>query len=66
MPKLKTNRSAKKRIRITKNGKAKYFKAGRGHLLTGKSSKRKRNMGSDGYIESGELKSIHKMLPYGA
>jgi large subunit ribosomal protein L35 len=66
MPKLKTNRSAKKRIRITKSGKAKYFKAGRGHLLTGKSSKRKRNMGADGYIESGELKSIHKMLPYGA
>jgi large subunit ribosomal protein L35 len=66
MPKLKTNRSAKKRIRITKSGKAKYFKAGRGHLLTGKSSKRKRTMGNDGYIESGELKSIHKMLPYGA
>ncbi len=66
MPKLKTNRSAKKRMRITKSGKAKYFKAGRGHLLTGKSSKRKRNMGMDGYIESGELKSIHKMLPYGA
>lgn len=66
MPKLKTNRSAKKRIRISKSGKAKYFKAGRGHLLTGKSAKRKRLMGRDGYIESGEIKSIYKMLPYGA
>jgi large subunit ribosomal protein L35 len=66
MPKLKTNRSAKKRIRITKSGRAKYFEAGRGHLLTGKNAKRKRNMGNDGYIDSGELKSIHKMLPYGA
>lgn len=66
MPKLKTNKSAQKRIRITKTGKAKHFKATRGHLLTCKSSKRKRLLGRAGYIESGELKSIHKMLPYGA
>ena len=66
MPKLKTNRSAKKRIRITKSGKAKHFKASRSHLLTGKSNKRKRHMGKAGYIEGGELVSIHKMLPYGA
>ena len=66
MPKLKTNRSAKKRIRITKSGKAKHFQATRSHLLTGKSSKRKRLLGRGAYITSGELKSIHKMLPYGA
>ena len=66
MPKLKTNRSAKKRIRITKSGKAKHFKASRGHLLTLKSSKRRRNLGRPGYVSEGELKSIHKMLPYGA
>jgi large subunit ribosomal protein L35 len=66
MPKLKTNRSAKKRIRITKSGKAKHFRAGKGHLLTGKRSKRKRLLGKPGYVAKGELKSIHKMLPYGA
>jgi large subunit ribosomal protein L35 len=66
MPKLKTNRSAKKRIRITKTGKAKHFKASRSHLLTGKASKRKRLLGRAGYITSGELKSIHRMLPFGA
>ena len=66
MPKLKTSKSAKKRIRITKSGKAKHFKATRSHLLTGKSSKRKRLLGRAGYIEGGELKSIHKLLPYGA
>jgi large subunit ribosomal protein L35 len=66
MPKLKTLKSAKKRIRITKSGRAKHFKATRSHLLTGKSSKRKRLLGRAGYIDSGELKSIHKMLPYGA
>jgi len=66
MPKLKTNRSAKKRIRISKRGKIKHFKASRRHLLTSKSSKRKRQLGKAGYIESGEAVSIRKMLPYGA
>ena len=66
MPKLKTNRSAKKRIRITKTGKIKHFQAGRSHLLTGKRSKRKRLLGRPALIEGGEVKSILKMLPYGA
>ena len=66
MPKLKTNRSAKKRIRITKSGKAKHFKASRGHLLTLKRSKRRRLLRRPGYVAKGELKSVHKMLPYGA
>ena len=66
MPKLKTNRSVKKRIRITKSGKGKHFKAGRSHLLTGKRSKRKRLLGKPGFVSKGEMKSINKLLPYGA
>jgi len=66
MPKLKTNRSVKKRIRITKTGKAKHFKAGRSHLLTGKRSKRKRLLGKPAFVSKGEMKSINKLLPYGA
>jgi large subunit ribosomal protein L35 len=66
MPKLKTNRSVKKRIRITSSGKAKHFKAYRSHLLTGKRSKRKRLLGKPSFVATGELKSIHKILPYGA
>jgi large subunit ribosomal protein L35 len=66
MPKLKTNRSVKKRIRITKSGKAKHFKAGRRHLLTGKRAKRKRLLGKPGFVSKGELGMIHKILPYGA
>jgi len=66
MPKLKTLKSAQKRIRITKKGKAKHFRASRGHLLTLKRSKRKRHLGRPAFIEGGELKSIRKMLPYGA
>jgi len=66
MPKLKTNRSVKKRIRMTKSGKAKHFRAGRSHLLTLKRSKRRRFLGKPGYVAKGELKSIKKILPYGA
>ena len=42
MPKLKTNKSAAKRLRVTKNGKIKRFRAGKRHLLSSKSTKRKR------------------------
>jgi len=66
MPKLKTNRSAKKRIRITKKGKIKHFKAGRSHLLTLKRSKRRRLLGKPGFILGGERESIRLLLPYGA
>ncbi len=66
MPKLKTRRSVKKRIRISKGGKVKYFKAGRSHLLTGKRSKRKRLMGKDGYLSGGDKDVVKIMLPYGA
>jgi len=66
MPKLKTNRSAKKRIRISKKGKVKYFRAGRGHLLTSKSGKRKRHLGRAGYIRGDEASMIRNILPYGA
>ena len=66
MPKLKTNKSAQKRIRITKSGKAKHFKASKGHLLTGKSSKRRRQLKKPSYVAKGEMKSINRMLPYGA
>jgi large subunit ribosomal protein L35 len=66
MPKLKTLKSARKRIRITKSGKAKHFRASRSHLLTDKASKRKRLLGRPSFVSKGEMKSIRKMLPFGA
>ena len=66
MPKLKTNRSVKKRMRVTKSGKVKYFKATRGHLLTCKRSKRKRKLGRPGYVAPTEAKTMKLLLPYGA
>ncbi len=66
MPKLKTSKSVKKRIRISKHGKIKHFKAGKRHLLTGKRSKRKRHLGRPGYVAHADASAIRLLLPYGA
>ena len=65
MPKMKTHRGAAKRFRIAKNGKIKRNKAYHTHILTKKSSKRKRNLRKGTYIAPVEEKKIKKMLPYG-
>ena len=44
MPKMKTRRSVRKRVKITGTGKVKRGKAGGRHLLGGKSAKRKRHL----------------------
>jgi large subunit ribosomal protein L35 len=51
MPKLKTHKGMKKRYRLTAKGKAKHRKAFRGHLLGGKTSKRKRHLRQDGVVD---------------
>ena len=66
MPKLKTSKSVKKRIRISSTGKIKHFKAGRRHLLGGKSAKRKRHLGKAGYVSHADQSAIRLLLPYGA
>jgi large subunit ribosomal protein L35 len=66
MPKLKTNRSVKKRMRITKSGKIKRFKANKSHLLTGRTGKRKRHLSKAGFVAKGFEDAINKCLPYGA
>ena len=44
MPKLKTHKGLKKRIKIGAKGKIKRPRAGKGHLLSGKSGRRKQHM----------------------
>jgi large subunit ribosomal protein L35 len=44
MPKQKTNKSAKKRFKVTAGGKIKYHKCGKRHLLSSKTGKRKRQL----------------------
>ncbi len=65
MPKLKTNKSAKKRFKLTKRGKLKRFRAGRRHLLTSKSSDRKRGLRKSVLVEGISKKTTKKLLPYG-
>jgi len=63
--KMKTNRGVAKRFRITKKGKVKKAKCFKGHLLTWKSSKRKRHLRKANYCFESEAKNIKKLLPYG-
>jgi len=65
MPKLKTNKGAAKRFRLTKTGKVKKRTAGRQHILSKKSRKRKRHMRQDGYLTGAEAKLVRRLLPYG-
>ncbi|HXV18606.1 MAG TPA: 50S ribosomal protein L35 [Candidatus Omnitrophota bacterium] len=64
MPKLKTNKSVQKRVRVTKSGKFKKMRAGRRHLLEGKSPKRKRHMRKSDLVSSGMEKQLRRLMPY--
>ncbi len=65
MPKLKTKKGVAKRFKITKSGKIKKRSAGRGHILSKMSRKRKRKLRKSGYLAGVEVKNIRRMLPYG-
>ena len=50
MPKMKTNRGAAKRFKLTANGKVKHKKSNHGHILTKKTTKRKRALRQSGEV----------------
>jgi len=64
MPKMKTNRGAAKRFRATGSGKIRRSKAFTSHILTKKSTKRKRNLRQAGLIAEADTKAVKRMLPY--
>ena len=64
MPKLKTNSGAKKRFKITKNGKVKRAKAFRNHMLECKSPKRKRGLRGTEVASEAEQKRVKRLMPY--
>lgn len=65
MPKMKTNRGAAKRFKITGSGKkVKRQKAFASHILTKKSPKRKRTLRHPVLVHSTDIKSIKRMMPY--
>ncbi len=64
MPKMKTNRGAAKRFKVTGSGKIKRSKAFSSHILTKKTTKRKRGLRMSDLVDSANLKGIRKILPY--
>ncbi|MBQ9504741.1 MAG: 50S ribosomal protein L35 [Lachnospiraceae bacterium] len=64
MPKMKTNRSAAKRFKVTGTGKLKRNKAYKRHILTKKSPKTKRNLRQAVVTDSTNEKVMKKILPY--
>jgi large subunit ribosomal protein L35 len=64
MPKMKTKRAAAKRFRVQGSGGIKRTKAFLRHILTKKSTKRKRNMRGTTQVDATNLKSVRSMLPY--
>ena len=64
MPKMKTSRSAAKRFKMTGTGKIVRNKAYKRHILTKKSTKRKRNLRKDIILDETNVKNMKKILPY--
>lgn len=64
MPKMKSHKASAKRFKITGTGKIKRAKAFKSHILTKKSSKRKRNLRKTAYVSTTQEKTIKKILPY--
>ncbi|MDR3038203.1 MAG: 50S ribosomal protein L35 [Candidatus Adiutrix sp.] len=64
MPKMKTNRSAAKRFKTTAGGKVKRSRAYARHILTTKSTKRKRGLRRATAASSADVGGLKKLLPY--
>jgi large subunit ribosomal protein L35 len=63
MPKMKTNRGAAKRFKVSGAGKVIRSKAFARHILTKKTTKRKRSLRKSSVVDSANMKGIRKLLP---
>lgn len=64
MPKIKTHSGAKKRFKISKNGKPMRAHAYKSHILNKKSTKRKRNLRKVSVADVTNQKQIKRLVPY--
>lgn len=62
MPKMKSRSGAKKRFRVTATGKIKRSTAYRSHILTSKTTKRKRKLRKGHYVSSADERAVKIML----
>ena len=65
MPKMKTNRSAAKRFKITGKGGVKHRHAFKSHILTKKTAKRKRHLRHADMLQKGDRMRVKRMLGMG-
>ena len=65
MPKIKTNRGAAKRFKLTSKGKVRHKKINRNHILNHKTTKRKRKLRKGGLVDGADMRSIRRLLPNG-
>lgn len=65
MPKIKTSRAAAKRFKKTGSGKYKFRKSHASHILTKKTTKRKRGFRQDQIVDASDMKEIRRLLPNG-
>jgi large subunit ribosomal protein L35 len=64
MPKMKSNKAAKKRLRVTGTGRIRRGKAGLSHMMRGKSANRRRNLRKNGMVDDSDKGRVRSMLPY--
>lgn len=64
MPKIKTHSGAKKRFKLTKNGKVKRAHAYKSHILTKKNTKRKRNLRKATLADVTNVAQVKRLIPY--
>ena len=64
MPKIKTNRGAAKRFKKTASGKIKRSNAFTSHILTSKTTKRKRQLRKSTLVAATDQKNIARLIPY--
>ena len=64
MPKMKTKRAAAKRFKLSGSGKLMRFKANKRHILTKKTTKRKRNLRKPIQADETNVKTMKKVMPY--
>ena len=64
MPKMKTNRGAAKRLKVTGTGKVAYSKSHASHILTKKTTKRKRSLRKSKTIDKTNEAMVKRLIPY--
>lgn len=64
MPKMKSHSGAKKRFKITATGKVKRYSQNKSHILSKKSTKRKRRLRTGTYVSATQEKTVKTLIPY--